>query len=129
MSGPSTDLILRKLEEEGPMTRAEICQATGLGHDYTSAIISRLARPTATLPKRIYVASYVFDAEGKRRYPRAVYAIGDKRDARKPKPDRTAVHRRFRERRRGLIAGASVFTWGLTRREVDAVKKQRCSHG
>ena len=35
--GDSTAVILRLLEEEGPMTRSEICLATGLTHDFASA--------------------------------------------------------------------------------------------
>jgi len=116
--GENTEMILKALADEGPMTRAELCRATGLGHDYASAVLTRLSRAMTTIPKRVYITGYIHDAEGKRRYPRAVYDLGDKPDAKRPKPDKKAIRKRYDERKRNLVAGSSVFTWGMTRAQI-----------
>lgn len=117
--GDTTDLILRKLEEEGPMTRAELCASLGMGHDYVSAVLTRLSRASKTLPKRVHIVGYAEDAVGKRRYPRAVYAIGDGQDKKRPRPDKKAVRRRYEENKRKLITGASVFNLGMNRAQIN----------
>ena len=50
--------ILRMLEEEGPMTRAEICKRLGRQKDEVAAIVSRLNKRTPVAGKRIYVKEY-----------------------------------------------------------------------
>jgi hypothetical protein len=106
------------------MTRKELCDALNLEHDYVSAVLTRLANPTKTQPKRVYVISYVHDAEGQRRYPRAMFSVGDRPDAKRPTSDRRNNRRRYDQARRNRIAGASVFTWGLPRRELDAIARK-----
>lgn len=116
--GQTTELILRTLEEQGPMTRAELCAALGYGHDYVSAVLTRLNRNHKTVSKRIHIASYAYDADGKRRYPRAVYAIGNAPDKRKPKPNKLEIRRRYEAKKRSWMIGSSVFTLGLTRQQA-----------
>lgn len=115
--------ILMALEEHGPMTRAEVGKALGVGRTAVSAVITRMRMPTKTLPKRIYIMSYVYEADGLRYYPRAVYAVGDQRDARKPKASRKTVRRRYDERVRMRMTGNSIFNWGQPRSEY--LKRQR----
>ena len=116
--GATTELIITKLEDYGPMTRAELCQTLGLSHDYVSAVISRLVRQTLTMPKRVHISGYVYDADGLKRYPRAVFSVGDKPDAKRPRADKLANRRRYEQSKRTRLSGASVFTWGLTRKEL-----------
>jgi len=68
-----------------------------------------MTKPGRKLPKRLYIKSYVYDQEGERFYPRAVYDLGDKPDAKKPKSDKLKVKRRYIARRKMRYATNSVF--------------------
>jgi hypothetical protein len=120
--GEVAEKILEMLED-GPMTRAEICLNLGRDKQSIASIVSRLARDTAKAGKRIYVKSYVWDMEGERRYPRAVYALGKKADAPKPAPDVKATKARYWAKRKTKLTCNSVFNLALTRRELDDRKK------
>lgn len=121
--GSTVNQVHKALEELGPMTRIEICAQLGLDRNLVSAVISRMSRAGALVPKRLYVERYVYDSEHGRHYPRAVYAIGDKPDAKKPKRDQRAVRKRYRERLRSQMTMNSVFNLGLTRRQYEAIKR------
>lgn len=121
--GSVTAKIQMAFEDHGEMTRQEVCDAIGLDRMYVSAIISRMNKASKTMPKRVYVVRYIFDQEGERRYPRAVYALGDKPDARRPKSDKKEVRRRYLENLRKRMTTNSVFNLGLTRREYQEIRK------
>ena len=107
--------ILRHLEEVGEATRAEMMQALDLEKGECGSVVSRLNKKLPTRPKRIYVLRYVYtDDTNGRYYPRAVYALGDGEDARKPKSTRLSIMRRYRERERHRVS--SVFQWTQPRR-------------
>ena len=112
--GGVRDRILEMLED-GPMTRAEICLNLGREKDVIASIVSRLARDTVKAGKRIHIKSYVWDMEGEKRYPRAVYALGDGKDAPKPKPDTKANKSRYWAKHRTKRTCNSVFNLALTR--------------
>lgn len=99
--------ILAHLAEHGPTTRADLCRALGRDRMAVASVVSRLNRDGATVPKRIYVCGYIHEGDGQRRYPRALYALGNRPDKPKPKPDTAAVSRRYRERNKGQVT--SVF--------------------
>ena len=106
--------ILRVLEESGPMTRKDIEIETKIDKSLVSPVISRLNKQQKTRPKRIYIREYVYESEDGRGlfYPRAVYAVGDLPDARKPKPMSTATrNRRYRDRNKTFVS--SVFALGI----------------
>ena len=109
--------ILRLLDELGPLSRSEMCEELGLERTYVSAVVTRMASPTKRLPKRIHVSHYVYDMEGARRYPRAVYALGDKPDARRPKANKLDNRRRADAKRRVINTANSVFNLATPRRE------------
>lgn len=121
--GSVTIKILKAFEENGEMTRKEVCEYIGLDRMYVSAILTRMNRPGKTLPKRIHVVRYVYDEEGARRYPRAVYALGDQPDAKKPKSNPAENKRRYLQNLRMRMTGNSVFNLGLTRRQYLAMRK------
>lgn len=116
--GEVADQILEMLKD-GPMTRSEICLNLGRDKESIASIVSRLARNTVKAGKRIYVKSYVWDMEGERRYPRAVYALGKKADAPKPKPDVKATKARYWAKRKAKLTCNSVFNLALTRRQLE----------
>ena len=112
--GPIVLGILAALERDGPMTRAALCRTIGRTPYEVASVVSRLNRPLKLQPKRIHVVGYVYDEEGSDiAYPRAVYAIGDGPDARKPAPDRKAVAKRWRDRKKLKVN--SVWQWAMSR--------------
>lgn len=109
--------IEKALTEIGPMTRAELCQHIGRERSEVASVVSRMAREGKTVPKRLHITQYIFDQEGERRYPRAVYAMGNYPDARAPGPQKAANKRRYDAARRAKWTGNSVFNLGLPRRK------------
>ncbi len=121
--GSVTIKIMKALEEHGEMTRHDICDVIGSDRMYISAILTRMTKACKTIPKRIYITRYVYDQEGLRRYPRPVYAVGDKPDAKRPKADPKANRRRYDENLRKRLTGISVFHLGMTRNQYQALRK------
>lgn len=101
------------------MTRAEICQALITDRESISSILSRLRRDIDKVGKRVYIKSYVWDMEGARHYPRAMYELGNKPDAPKPKPDLKKVKSRYYAKLRMKRTANSVFNLGLPREVWD----------
>jgi hypothetical protein len=75
------------------MTRAALVVHAEVSDHLLGSTLSRLSHPTKTLPKRIYVRSWVTKAEGGRNYPRAVYALGSKDNCSRPKKKSTRACR------------------------------------
>jgi len=123
--GETVGKIIAALAECGEMTAKEICDHIRIKRDGVSTILTRMRRDLPTTPKRVYVVRYVYDAEGLRRYPRPVYALGTEADAPKPKAPTPENRKRYRERLRLRMTANSVFNLGLTRREYTAVMKAR----
>lgn len=116
--------ILQMLEDEGPMTRAEICKRLNRSKDEVAAVVSRLNKRSPVAGKRIYVKEYVHDMEGERTYPRALYALGGSKDAVRPVPDQKAVKRRYWARSQLKLKANSVFNLGLSRAQLRAMQKK-----
>lgn len=121
--GPLVLGVLAALQEHHELTRAEICRIMGTSRFLASSVISRLNRELPTLPKRIYVVRWVHDDDtAARNYPRAVYALGNLPDAKKPKPKPAKENsRRWREKERNQVN--SVFMWAQPRRVRAAVRR------
>ena len=98
--GDSVKTILAALKGH-PMTRAELC----LPPAKAASLLAGLRRPTTRPagPKRVHIVRWTFEFADDLRYPRAVYAVGDRGDTRKP--DRAdmkrAAVRRYKARLRG----------------------------
>lgn len=122
--GSLVQQIEEALTDIGPMTSAEICQELGVTKSDISSIISRMSKPTARLPKRLYITAYIYEHETHdRRYPRAVYALGDQEDKPKPKTSRKEIVRRYNANKRKRLTGNSVFNLATPRR----IYEQRAS--
>lgn len=106
---PSFANIRGVIEFSGPLTMREISQ---FFPDYPYRNISSAITCMRGLAKRlIYIESWTMEGVG-RRYPRAVYALGDLPDARKPRKVSNAVRcREYRARRRVPDVANSVFAW------------------
>ena len=115
--GTLVQQIEKALFDLGPMTGAELCQELGVEKTELSAVVSRMAKPSKTLPKRLYIVGYTFEHEThNRRYPRAIYALGDMENKPKPKSSRKETVRRYNANKRKRLTGNSVFNLGLPRR-------------
>lgn len=121
--GESSTAVLEALRQCGEMTRAELDVATGIDKSQLSPIVSRMNKNAPRVGKQIYITRWVYDAEGGRRYPRAVYAIGAGIDAPKPKANPKANKQRYEAKRRTMFSTNSVFNLGLTRDQVRAQTK------
>jgi len=62
-------------------------------------------------PKRVYIFGWTHDAEGARRYPRPIYAIGDKKDKPMPKASPAENQRRYKQKKSKMVN--SVFQLGV----------------
>lgn len=100
------------------MTRTELCHHINADRNTTAAVVSRMLRASPKHPKRVYIKAYVYDQEGERYYPRAVYDLGDKADARKPKANPMMVKRKYLERKRLRSTTNSVFNLARSTYEV-----------
>jgi hypothetical protein len=116
--GESSKSILAALGELGPMTRAEIERIVEVKSTCIAAIISRLHKDTPRTGKQISVVGYVYDAEGGRRYPRAIYALGAQPDVPKPKASHKENRRRYDAKRKALYSKNSVFHLAKTRDQI-----------
>lgn len=123
--GEIVSLILKALNDYGPMTRIELCDVIGSSRASVSAVMTRLNRVGPASPKRIYIKSYVHDHEGQRRYPRAVYDLGDKPDAKSPGADPVAARKRYHQRKKMLNTANSVFNLALTRKQYEVQLSSR----
>lgn len=117
MYGVRSLAILTALEQYGPQSRAELEVSSGIPKEVIAAVISRLNRITPRMGKQIHIVNYVYDAEGARRYPRAVYAVGFGVDVKKPKPPTKENKRRYAAKQRCLYTMNSVFNLGKSREQ------------
>lgn len=113
-------VALRLLKEFGPMTAAELGQHLGLDRFGYAALASVLNKPLKKVGKRIHIVRWVYDHEGQRRYPRAVYALGDGLDVPRPKRDVRAVKQRYEQARRTRLRMSSVFRLGAYLKDIRA---------
>lgn len=110
--GSTANAVRTMLKDLGPMTRVEIQRELGIPRDRVSAVVSRLHSAGET-----HVSAYTYDDEVGHRYPRAVYAWGAGKDAKKPTPNKNEVGMRSQKVVRARIMTSSVFNLGLTRRQ------------
>jgi len=106
------------LSQQGPMTRSQIENELGVGRAQVSAVLTRMRRRDKSGVKRIYIKSWQHTHEGGRRYPRAVYAIGDKPCKQKPKSDIAGNKKRYLAGKRATLKANFVFHLGLTDRQI-----------
>jgi DNA-binding MarR family transcriptional regulator len=104
------------LAKEGPMTGAQLARHLGLKRENLAQTISRMSKKGRKEPKRLYIIRWTHEDEGARRFVRAVYALGDKKDATRPKYDLAALaatRRRYYHKRKKLITGNTVFNLAI----------------
>lgn len=106
------------LEEHLELTAPELAELMGISHSLAFTITRRLCEDVDVSgnprPKRAHVSRWVWEQCAVKRTPRAVFALGDKPDAKKPKLGRKQCERDYwhRNRARALIVAPSIFALG-----------------
>lgn len=103
------DVVAKALREVGPMTLQEMVAYTGFTKSACSHALCDLNKPSPRLPKRAYILEWVYDHEGQKNYPRAVFGWGNYPDAQKPKRDTKLIQKRYRQRKLMKMTTNSVF--------------------
>jgi len=103
--------VLAALDDLGEVTGMELADYLGDMDRYDAhAVLCRMSkRHKRTGEKRLHVVRYIHDHEGGRWYPRPVYALGDKPDAAKPKPNHAAVRKKYYDGLKAKALTNSVF--------------------
>ena len=109
--GELTAAVITYLQECGEGTRAEIARSMGRHTSKIGSVLHRMLHKTDTLPKRVYIKRYTHFDDAGRYYPRPVYALGDKKNALKPRALSNGEHARNHRERRKLRA-PSIFIAG-----------------
>jgi hypothetical protein len=111
--GSTVARITACLETYGPMTRSEICFHLDMDRMNCSAVITRMAKAGAKTPKRIHISGYTHDSEHGRCYPRAIYDLGDKPDAKKMNRQENRREARRRSDKRRAVHNTMNFVFNL----------------
>jgi len=111
--GPRVVATLAAIVEFGEITAMELAEYLDITRYDAHAVLRRMNKRTKAGEKRIYVVRYIDDHDGARKYPRAVYAMGDKPDAKKPKADQLRVKREYYARLKSRTTMNSVFNLGM----------------
>jgi len=119
--------VIKALEafaEFGRLTAQEFADYADIGRYDAHAVLNRMNKRTKAGEKRIYVADWTYSHDDARRYPRAVFMLGDKPDKPKPKPNIRLNRQRSEHKTAKAIRMNSVFNMGLTRDAVRQMRKQ-----
>ena len=116
--GSTVQKIIDLIMHLGPLTREEICVHLNMDRMNVSAVISRMNKASVATPKRLRITGYTSDSEVSRRYPRAIYDLGDKPDAKKlnRKATRRESRKRYDKKRAVINTMNFVFNLGKPRR-------------
>lgn len=118
--------VLEALDTFGQITAQEFADYADIGRYDAHAVLNRMAKRTKAGVKRLYVADWTHEHDDARRYPRAVFKLGDRPDKPKPKPNIKENRRRSEAHRNKTLRMNSVFNMALTR---DKIRELRRKHG
>ena len=128
MSTTNTGMhVIKALEafaEFGRITAQEFADFADIGRYDAHAVLNRMNKRTKAGEKRIHIADWTYAHDDARRYPRAVFMLGDKEDKKKPKPNIRANRQRSEHKRTKTFRMNSVFNMGLNRDAVRQVRTQ-----
>lgn len=116
--GELVTLVWEAFKEFPTITAQEFADFADISRYDAHAVLGRMAKRTKAGVKRLHVAKWNDEFEGARRYPRPVYAVGDKPDKPKPKPNVAENKRRYEQSRNRKYRMNSVFNMGLTRNAI-----------
>jgi len=110
-------------QEFGRMTAQEFSDYADIGRYDAHAVLGRMNKRTKAGDKRIHVADWTYGHDDARRYPRPVYALGDKPDKPKPKADPAANRRRHEQGKNRMYRMNSVFNLAMSRDKIREIRK------
>ena len=111
------------LHEFGKITAQEFADYADIGRYDAHAVLNRMVKRTKAGEKRIHIADWTYDHDDARRYPRAIFMLGDKPDKRRPKPDVAANRRRSELNRTNTFRMSSVFNMGMSRDKIRELRR------
>jgi len=111
------------LHEFGKITAQEFADYADIGRYDAHAVLNRMAKRTKDGLKRLHIADWTHEHDDARRYPRAVFMVGDKPDKKKPKPDLRDNRRRSEASRNKTLRMNSVFNMALTRDKIRELRR------
>jgi hypothetical protein len=113
---------LEAFSEFGRLTAQEFADYADIGRYDAHAVLNRMIKRTKAGEKRIHVADWTYEHDDARRYPRAVFMLGDKPDKKKPKPNIRLNRQRSAHKTAKAIRMTSVFNMGLTRDKIREIR-------
>jgi hypothetical protein len=122
-NGPHVIKALEAFAEFSRLTAQEFADYADIGRYDAHAVLNRMNRRTKAGEKRIHVADWAYEHDDARRYPRAVFMLGDRPDKPKPKPDIRLNRRRSEHKIAKEIRMTSVFNMGLTRNKIREIRR------
>jgi DNA-binding Lrp family transcriptional regulator len=118
--------VIKALEafaEFGRLTAQEFADYADIGRYDAHAVLNRMNKRTKAGVKRIYVADWTYEHDDARRYPRAVFMLGDKEDKKKPKPNLRENRKRSETNRNAQFRMNSVFNMAMTRDKIREIRR------
>ena len=113
--GSTVQQITTLIMQLGPLTREEICVHLNMDRMNVSAVISRMNKASVATPKRLRITGYTSDSEVSRRYPRAIYDLGDKPNAKKFNRKATRRESRKRYDKKRAVINTMNFVFNLAK--------------
>lgn len=114
---------LEALEAFGKITAQEFADYADIGRYDAHAVLNRMIKRTKAGEKRLHIADWTYEHDDARRYPRAVFMVGDKPDKPKPKPSIRENRRRSEAKRNKTLRMNSVFNMALPRDKIRELRR------
>ena len=111
------------LHEFGKITAQEFADYADIGRYDAHAVLNRMAKRTKDGLKRLHVADWTYIHDDAKRYPRAVFMVGDKPDKKKPKPNLRENRRRSEAQRNKTFRMNSVFNMATPRDKIRELRR------
>jgi len=122
--GPHVVKALEAFAEFGRLTAQEFADFADIGRYDAHAVLNRMNRRTKDGVKRIHIADWTHAHDDARRYPRAVFALGDGLDKKRPKADVRANRKRSEDKRNASFRMNSVFNMAMTRDTIRDMRRK-----
>ena len=122
-TGPYVKKAYEAFEVFGKLTAQEFADYADIGRYDAHAVLNRMNKRTKAGEKRIYIVNWTYDYDNARRYPRAVFMLGDKPDKPRPKPDVRENRRRSENKRNTTFRMNSVFNMAMTRDKIRELRR------
>ena len=122
-SGTLVSKAWEALHEFGKITAQEFADYADIGRYDAHAALAKMNKRTKAGVKRIYIAGWTYGHDDARRYPRAVFMIGDQPDKPRPKPNVRESRRRSEAHRNKILRMNNVFNMAMTRDKIRELRR------